>query len=135
MNLAPRAIGVVAVMGALAGCAATPAPHSATTTATAAPVSHTPVAQDLPATKADGLPAAQDAAATIKAARALGYKPRQLNGATTIYCRSETSLGTHIEHSSCLTQEQLAAAVQHTIGAQGDLEKLQRASLAEPANN
>ena len=135
MNLARHAIGVVAVMSALAGCAATPAPHSAPTTATAAAVSQTPAAQALPATNGDVSPAAQDAAATIKAARALGYKPRQLNGATTIYCRTETSLGTHIGHSSCLTQEQLAAAVQHTIGAQGDLEKLQRISLAEPANN
>jgi hypothetical protein len=71
---------------------------------------------------------APDAGAIAKAAHSLGYKSRQHDGKT-IYCRSETKVGTSFQTTTCLTEDQVTATVKRNEGNKDSVEALQRAFL------
>jgi hypothetical protein len=111
----------IAVAFTLAGCAAAPAgaPPGA------APA---PIAAVAPAA-ATGTAAATDTPehiALVKQARNFGYKA-ETHGSKTFYCKTEASIGTRFEKTSCVSDAQLADIVHQQIEAQDELAKGQRA--------
>ncbi len=73
-------------------------------------------------------------AATLEVARSLGYAPRVHNG-TVVYCRKDAALGTRFESTSCISQEQVAAAAMRTTGNQASIADAQRHSLSQPGGD
>ncbi len=69
-----------------------------------------------------------DSAAIAKAAHSLGYKSRQHDGKT-VYCKSETKVGTSFQTTTCLTEDQVMATVKRAEGNKDSVEALQRAFL------
>ena len=112
--LCSLAIGLALI--AVCGCAS--APQSPTTRAGLAVPSG-------PVIPAGATPASDQAAAQIKAARALGYVPRRSDGVT-VYCRKEAVVWSRFTKDSCIKEDQIADVVQRAINDQGKLEALQR---------
>ncbi len=90
-----------------------------------------PASTARPAPPQSAPPAAahMDSAAIAKAASEVGYKPRQQDGKT-VYCRKASAVGTRFESTTCLTEEQVAGAVQRSNGNKETLDTLRRAELA-----
>ena len=102
----------VLILAFLAGCAASPQPPAATATATApVPKAAAPVTPPLAATTA-----AVDPKVLAKA-RALGFRPRVLNGQTK-FCKDEPQLGSRFPTTTCVATEdqldQLARSAEET---------------------
>lgn len=72
--------------------------------------------------------ATPDAAAIAKAAHSLGYKLRHSDGKS-VYCKSETKVGTSFPTTTCLTEDQVMATVKRSEGNKDSVEALQRAFL------
>lgn len=70
----------------------------------------------------------------LAAARSLGYVPRTHNG-TIVYCRTEPQIGTRVQSTTCISQEQVASAVQRSVGNRVSVEDLQRKYLNQPVSN
>lgn len=107
-----------------------PATTTAATTATA-PAASAPAAATSPATPpaaAAAAPAAAPDPAISKVAHSLGYKARQHDGKT-VYCKSETKVGTSFPSTTCLSEEQVVATVKRAEGNRDSVEALQRAFL------
>lgn len=108
MSVSLPAIITVALLSVMAGCASAPispsAPAAAVPARTAAPKPTVPAA----------VPLSADAEATMKAARSLGYVPRNHHG-TIVYCRTESQLGTRFVSTTCISQEQVASAVERSV--------------------
>ena len=96
----PPAPGAVAAPQAPASATAVQAPAAATPAQ--------PPAAATPATAPTGptAVAAPDAAATAKAAHALGYSPKQRSGKL-VYCKAEASVGTRLQSMKCFTEEEM----------------------------
>lgn len=95
--------------------AATPAQAPAAATTSAAPIG-------------PKVAATTDAAATAKAAHALGYSPKQRNGKT-VYCKPEAALGTRLQSMSCYSEEEITAVVRRSIENQDSLARIQKTEL------
>ena len=124
MSVSLPAIITVASLSALAGCASAPispsAPAAAVPARTAAPKPTVPAA----------VPLSADAEATKKAARSLGYVPRNHHG-TIVYRRTESQLGTRFVSTTCISQEQVASAVERSVGNRDSVEDMQKKSLLQ----
>ena len=124
MSVSLPAIITVALLSVMAGCASAPispsAPAAAVPARTAAPKPTVPAAVPLNA----------DAEATMKAARSLGYVPRNHHG-TIVYCRTESQLGTRFVSTTCISQEQVASAVERSVGNRDSVEDMQKKSLLQ----
>jgi hypothetical protein len=59
-------------------------------------------------------------AALLKKGRMLGYHPVERNGQT-VYCHNEAPLGSRFEKTSCLSEDDLAAAMQRRDAMQDDM--------------
>ena len=123
------AIVVASLVCAIASCASTPSAPAAQTPA-AAPVAAS-TANSLAAT---AVPMTAEDTATLNAARALGYVPRNHNG-TIVYCRSESQIGTRMQSTTCISEEQVAAAVQRSVGNRDSVEAMQKKSLLQSQGN
>ncbi len=110
---------MVASLSAMAACASAPTSPSAPAAAVRA---------------RSALPLTADVEATLKGARSLGYVPRNHHG-TIVYCRSEPQIGTRLESTTCISQEQVASAVQRTVGNRDSVEDMQRKSLNGQVGN
>jgi len=110
--------------------AAAPLTATASTTAGGAPAAVPGAVAAPSAVAASGGAAAQSVAtdsassaqatspdAILKAARSMGYKPQHHN-AQSVYCRNEAPLGSRFEHSVCLTEDQVVAAIKNTAATQ-----------------
>ena len=73
-------------------------------------------------------PTSTDKEAIAKAAHTLGYKTHQQAGQT-VYCKSESKVGTNFQTTTCLTEEQVMGAVKRSQGNMDSIEALQRAFL------
>lgn len=124
MKVSLPGIVTVASLSAMAGCAS--APTSPTSPSAPAPAAAVPARTALPLTA--------DVEATLKGARALGYVPRNHHG-TIVYCRSEPQIGTRLESTTCISQEQVASVVQRTVGNRESVEDMQRKSLNGQVGN
>jgi hypothetical protein len=119
---------------AIAGFAAEPAPAPAAgTPGVAAPIPAVAApapaaAPSKPASTAPAPVSASDSAAIAKAAHSMGYKPHQSDGKT-VYCRSETKVGTSFKTTTCLTEDQVMATVKRSEGNKDSVEALQRSFL------
>ncbi len=94
------------------------------------PAPASPAAPSLPAAIAPGSAPAPtvDAKAIASAAHSLGYKARQHEGKT-IYCKSESKVGTSFQTTTCLSEDQVMATVKRAEGNRDSVEALQRAFL------
>ena len=108
---------VAPFLAAIAGCATAPA---------ALPT--------VPKTVANTAAVTTSAQATENAARALGLKPRNRNGAI-VYCRSGAEVGTRFETATCYSKEELPAVLQRSLGNQETVEEMRKRALAEHAAN
>ena len=126
MKICLPVITVVSMASAITGCAS--APPAATTKASPA------AAAAAPAPKATAVPMTAEDTATLNAARGLGYVPRNHNG-TIVYCRSESQIGTRMQSTTCISEEQVAAAVQRSVGNRASVEAMQKKSLLQPQGN
>jgi hypothetical protein len=115
----------VASLSVMAGCSAVPTSPSAPAATTEA-VRTTTLKPPVPT----AVPLSADAEATIKAARSLGYVPRNHQG-TIVYCRTEPQIGTRLESTTCISQEQVASAVERAVGNRDSVEDIQRKSLLQ----
>ena len=106
----PRSLATGFALVALCACASAP-PSLA---APAAPV-----------VSAGATPASDQAAAQVKAARALGYLPQRSDGVT-VYCRKEAVVGSRFTKDICIREDQIADVVQRALNDQSKLEALQR---------
>ncbi len=111
-NLIPS----LALMGCVAGvpafadepaapAAAASPPAAAATTATAPATA--PAATSTTVAAADA-----QAAARIRRIRTQGYKPSGEHDGQTVWCRSETPIGSHLESKVCHTADQIDAIAQ-----------------------
>jgi hypothetical protein len=91
------------------GCAQVVADEPAATATTATPVTTASPAAAAPATKTA---ADIQAAARIKRIRAQGYKPGGEQNGQTVWCRSETPMGSHIEKRTCRTADEIDATAE-----------------------
>ena len=91
------------------GCAQVVADEPAATATTATPVATASPATAAPATKTA---AEIQAAARIKRIRAQGYKPGGEQNGQTVWCRSETPMGSHIEKRTCRTPDEIDATAE-----------------------
>ena len=115
---------VTFLAAAIAGCASAP-------TARAPVAAHAAsAAAKAPATA----PVTDDAAAMMAAARSLGYVPRTHNG-TIVYCRTEPQIGTRVQSTTCISQEEVASAVQRSVGNRDSVEAMQKKSLLQSQGN
>jgi len=125
MRVSLPAIITVASLSAMAGCASAPTSPNA------------PVATAVPArtaapkpTVTAAVPLSADAEATMKAARSLGYVPRNHKG-TIVYCRTESQLGTRFVSTTCISQEQVASAAERSVDNRDSVEDMQKKSLLQ----
>ena len=125
MNTYLPAIMVVSMASAVTGCAS-----ASSDPATKA----SPAVAAAPAPKATAVPMTAEDTATLNAARGLGYVPRNHNG-TIVYCRSESQIGTRMQSTTCISEEQVAAAVQRSVGNRASVEAMQKKSLLQPQGN
>jgi len=72
--------------------------------------------------------AAPDAAAIARAAHLLGFKVHQHDGKS-VYCKSETKEGATFPSITCLSEDQVMAAVKRSGGNKDSVEALQRAFM------
>jgi hypothetical protein len=115
-----------ACLSAIAGCASAPSSPGAPAAVPAATAAN--AATQPPAAAAAPLTAGAEA--TAKAARLLGYVPRNHHG-TIVYCRTEPQIGTRFESTTCITAEQVASAVQRSVDNRDSVEAMQRKSLLQ----
>ena len=121
-------LSAMVVAALAAGCASAPSGTAATTPATVpagAPASQpavissaTPAAQ--PVSLATPAPSGADAKqkALEKTARTMGYKPRKEKDGTTRWCKTEATLGSRFQTTSCVSEETLAMEVQEMLQTQ-----------------
>lgn len=125
MKVSLPGIVMVAFLSTMVGCASAPsspnAPAMVAVPAPAAPANPS-------ARKA--VPLTADAEATIEAAHSLGYAPRNHHG-TIVYCRTESRVGTRLESTTCISQEQVASAVQRATDNRDSVDAMQRKSLLQ----
>ena len=123
MNIKSPAVSIALLLVAIAGFAAEPPASTSATLPAAVPAAQAPKA---PAA------ASSDPAAIAKVAHSMGYKTRQRDGKT-VYCKTETAVGTSFRSTTCLTEEEVTAAVKRSEGNKDSVEALQRAWLAGAA--
>jgi len=124
MNTRAPAIGVIIGLLTMIARAADPVTPAASDKSSAIAV---PAKAAAPAAATNS-----DPAALAKAAASVGYnKPRQRDGKT-VYCRKAADIGTRLESTSCITQEQVSAVLQRSQGNKDSVEGLQRAFLNQP---
>jgi len=124
MRVSLPAIITVASLSAMAGCASAPISPSAPAAAVPARA-----AVQKP-TASTTVPLSADAEATMKAARSLGYVPRNHKG-TIVYCRTESQLGTRFVSTTCISQEQVASAAERSVDNRDSVEDMQKKSLLQ----
>jgi hypothetical protein len=93
---------------------ATAAPSSAVSTPATQPLTGIPAGAAAPEASPDAKPGSGKEAGTevqIKDLRSRGYKAENRNG-TTVWCRTETTLGTRFETKKCATADDLDMAKQ-----------------------
>lgn len=136
MNSHRLMMNAVSVLATLLGYAALAAEPAAT-----APAANTPTANAVssPAvagtkTPAASAPAADDDQASIKAAQQLGLKPKK-RGNTMVYCRTEASVGSRFETTTCYSKDQLVALAERSRGNREAVEDARKRGLAEHASN
>ena len=117
---------VVTFIAAMAGCASAPTARAPVAAPAASAAAKAPATAQAPLT--------DDAAATMAAARSLGYVPRTHNG-TIVYCRTEPQIGTRVQSTTCISQEQVASAVQRSVGNRDSVEAMQKKSLLQSQGN
>lgn len=124
MSVSLPAIITVASLSAMAGCASAPISPSA-------PAAAVPARAAVPKpTASTTVPLSADAEATMKAARSLSYVPRNHHG-TIVYCRTESQLGTRFVSTTCISQEQVASAVERSVDNRDSVEDMQKKSLLQ----
>ena len=101
---------------------------SACTSAPAVPYPAAPGVAKAPAMTT--VPLTADLDALTKAARTQGYVPRSHNG-TIVFCRSEPEIGSRLESTSCISQDDVANVVQRALGNQDSVDSMQRKSLLQ----
>ena len=117
---------VTSLAAAIAGCSTAPTARAPVAAHAASAAAKAPATAPAPVT--------DDAAAMMAAARSLGYVPRTHNG-TIVYCRTEPQIGTRVQSTTCISQEQVASAVERSVGNRDSVEDLQRKSLNQPVSN
>jgi hypothetical protein len=125
MKISLPGIITVASLSVMAGCSAAPTSPSGPA-ATAVPAKTATPKPPVPT----AAPLTADAEATMKAARSLGYVPRNHHG-TIVYCRTESQLGTRFVSTTCISQEQVASAVERSVGNRDSVEDMQKKSLLQ----
>ena len=117
----------------LAGTPESAPPSSAPTFSTPAVAPLSAPASTAPITKAPtgpgAAPAPMDAAATAKAAHALGYDQKQRDGKT-VFCKKESPIGSHLQTTTCVTPEQVSAIVLRSQENKDSVSAMQRSELA-----
>jgi hypothetical protein len=99
-----RAMCLLIVAAAMAGCASEPSQQVATTSPSTSP------APAAPAPAAPAAPAVADAAATPAEGGAFNPPPgyqKKTRGTSTVYCKSDTPVGTRFAKEYCYTQQDL----------------------------
>lgn len=124
MNIHGHVFAVALLLVPIAALSAEP-PTTPATTPVSVPAAATPAAT---APSATAPTAATPDPAISKAAHSLGYKSRQHDGKT-VYCKSETKVGTSFPSTTCLTEDQVMATVKRSEGNKDSVEALQRAFL------
>jgi hypothetical protein len=129
MKVSLPGILTVVSLSVMASCASAPTSPGAPAAA-AVPAGTAATKRPVPS----AVPLSADAEATMKAARSLGYVPRNHKG-TIVYCRSEQQIGTRFESTTCISQEQVASAVERTVGNRDSVEDMQKKSLLQGQGN
>ena len=124
MNVQRPEISIALFLVAITGFAAEPPAPTASTAPAAVPVTPTP--------KTPAAAATADSASIANAAHSMGYKTRQRDGKT-VYCKTDTAVGTSFRSTTCLTEDEVTAAVKRSEGNKDSVEALQRAWLAGAA--
>jgi hypothetical protein len=124
MKIHSPAISIALLLVPIASFAAEPPASTTSTVPAAVAVAQTPKAP---------VAVASDSAAIAKAAHSMGYKTRQRDGKT-VYCKTDTSVGTSFRSTTCLTEDEVTAAVKRSEGNKDSIEALQRAWLAGAAS-
>jgi hypothetical protein len=107
--------------------AAPPAAASAAAASPAAPAAATSIASTTTAPEAVK---ASELEEQNKRMRGLGYKPEVQRDGTTLYCHREQALGTHFDHKTCMTPQEIA---HRTEEAKYQTEHVQRTGTTVPA--
>src|SRR5476649_481753 len=118
MKVQSAAISLALFLVTSAGMAADPpSPTASANAVTAAAAAAAPIGPTVVPTT--------DAAATAKAAHALGLVQRQRKGKT-VYCKSDAALGTRFASMTCYTPEEVSAVQLRNIGNSESVAAMQR---------
>ena len=129
MKMVLAAMTVTIILVAIPVCASAPPAPVAAAVVAAAPAAKAP-ATAAKAPAAAAVPSADDVA-TATMAHDLGLAAKHRDGKT-VYCRSESPLGTRLPTLTCYFKEQLPALAKRSQQNQESVATAQRDSLVEP---